>query len=112
MSITFKSRATGNLIMLDAVARQVLGILGKDADARTGIVTVEQIPAAIAALQAAIHSDEEHHAQAAREAGATSDADPDATLRAEDVTLRQRARPFIDMLERSLAERHEVVWGV
>ena len=112
MSITFKSRATGKLIMLDAVARRVLEILGKDPEARTGILTAEQIPAAIAALQAAIRTDEERRAQSTREAGAAGDADPDATLRAEDVTLRQRTRPFIDMLERSLAERHEVVWGV
>ena len=112
MSITFKSRATGNLIMLDAVARRVLEILGKDADARTGILTAEQIPAAISALQAAVQADEQRRAQAARDAAAAGEGDPDATLRAEDVTLRQRIRPFVDMLERSLAERHEVVWGV
>ena len=108
MSITFKSRATGNLIMLDAVARRVLDILGKETDARTGILTVEQIPAAIAALQAAVEADEQRRVQAAD----PDDADPDATLRAEDVTLRQRIRPFVDMLERSLAEQHQVVWGV
>ncbi|MBP9896174.1 MAG: DUF1840 family protein, partial [Giesbergeria sp.] len=30
---------------------------------------------------------------------------------ADRITLRQRATPFIDMLQRSAAENADVVWG-
>lgn len=108
MIYTFKSKATGNVIMLEPTGRRVLEIIGKDPASPKGIVLPEQMPAAIAALQEAIRADEARRAQSAREAAT----DPDATMRGEDITLRQRARPFIEMLERSLAEKREVVWGV
>ncbi|WP_019043618.1 DUF1840 family protein, partial [Comamonas testosteroni] len=53
MPYKFKSRATADLIMLDANGRKLLEIIGKSPDEVHGIITVEQIPAAIAALEAA-----------------------------------------------------------
>jgi len=54
MLYKFKSRATSDLIMLEPVGRRVLQIVGKAPDDAHGIITVEQIPAAIAALQKAV----------------------------------------------------------
>ena len=51
MLYKFKSRATADLIMLEANGRQVLEIIGKTPDDEHGIITVEQIPAAISALE-------------------------------------------------------------
>ena len=53
MLFKFKSQATSDLIMLEANGRRVLEIIGKDAGPK-GIILPEQMPAAIAALEAAI----------------------------------------------------------
>lgn len=117
MLYKFKSRATADLILLDAQGKRLLKIMGKE-PASQGIITVAQIPAAIAALEAAV-AHEESNAQVA-EAEHTANAkenehddqDDDDQDNSRRVTLRQRAAPFIDMLQRSAAEDADVVWGV
>ena len=52
MLYKFKSRSEAMVIMLGAHGDQMLKIMGKEPSTQ-GIVTVEQIPDAIAALQAA-----------------------------------------------------------
>ncbi len=109
MLYKFKSRATADLILLDAHGRRLLKIMGKDPEPQ-GIVTVAQIPGAVVALEAAVAAQE---AQANEEGvvagaeGAQDDGEP-----RDSVTLRQRAAPLIDMLQRSAAENADVVWGV
>jgi cyclopropane-fatty-acyl-phospholipid synthase len=44
-------------------------------------------------------------------ADAQQQADEDGVERPDTVRLRQRAAPFIEMLRRSVAEEHDVVWG-
>lgn len=107
MLYKFKSRAAADLIMLEPQGRQIVTIMGKTPGG-SGIVTVAQIPAAIAALEAAVLAEE---AQPAVE----DETEEDATAndeRNETVRLRQRAAPFIEMLKRSAAENVDVVWGV
>ncbi len=109
MLYKFKSRATADLIMLDAQGQRLLRIVGKDPAAQ-GIVTVAQIPAAIAAIEAAIEADERE--PEVQEAAEEVDADQEDDARdGGHVTLRQRATPFLDMLRRSAAENADVVWG-
>lgn len=106
MLFKFKSRATADLIMLEPNGRQLLEIIGKTPDPH-GIVTAAQIPAAIAALEAAVAADEANAGASAEEAeGADGEQQPPR----DTVRLRQRAAPFIDMLRRSAAEDHDVVW--
>ena len=57
MLYTFKSPATGNLIMLQPNGERVLEIIGKDSGAK-GIILPEQMPAAIAALESAMLQEE------------------------------------------------------
>ena len=106
MLFKFKSRATADLIMLEPNGRQLLEIIGKSPGAH-GIVTAAQIPAAIAALEAAVAADE-----AAGNAPPDEDEGADGVdaPQRDPVRLRQRAAPFIDMLRRSAAEEHDVVW--
>jgi hypothetical protein len=111
MLYRFKSRATADLILLLPHAQRLLEIIGKEPGAQ-GIITAAQIPAAVAALEAAVLDEERRVA----EAGKTADADNEQAAEADGpqrdtVTLRQRAAPFIDMLRRSAAEGHDVVWG-
>lgn len=106
MLYKFKSRATADLILLDAQGRRLLKIMGKDVEPQ-GIVTVAQIPGAIAALEAAVAAQD----AAAKDDKANGAAEDSAESR-DTVTLRQRAAPMIDMLRRSAAENADVVWGV
>jgi hypothetical protein len=110
MIYEFKSRATGSVIMTKPVAEWILKIVGKTPGA-TGIVTVEQMPAAVAALRAAIA--EERAELREQEADGAGPGAPDATVDdAYPVSLAQRAFPFIEMLEAAHKAGKDVTWGV
>jgi Domain of unknown function (DUF1840) len=94
----FKSKNAGDVIMLEPNGRRILEIIGKDAGA-TGIILSEQMPAAIAAIEAAIALEE------------SRDPETDDPLHGDAPGLRQRAMPFIDMLKRNHKANTEVVWG-
>lgn len=109
MLYKFKSKVTSDLIMLEPNGRQILQIIGKE-DATTeakGILQPPEMPAAIAALERAIADDESAQKKQVEDAQAAGDAPP----RADTVSLRQRAVPFIDMLTRSHAANKDVIWG-
>ena len=110
MLYKFKSPAAGNLIMLEPNGRQILQILGKgDPDGLTkGIVLPQDMPAAVQALQAAIAQDEADWQQRLAHAQAQGEPPP----RPPSVSLRVRALPFIDMLQRCHRADKEIVWGV
>lgn len=108
MLYKFKSRAAADLIMLEPQGRQILEIIGKTPGA-SGIVTAAQIPAAIAALEAAVIASE---TQPPAEPGQEREDEDEPGARTEAIRLRQRAAPFIDMLRKSAAEKTDVVWGV
>jgi len=111
MLYKFKSKATGDLIMLEPNGQRVLQIIGKDADIGApakGILLPEQMPAAIAALQAAI-AQEEQTQQKAKELAAEKGL---GWQRSDAVSLRQRVTPFLEMLKRCHQANKEIVWGV
>lgn len=99
MLYKFKSKNTGDVIMLEPNGRRILEIIGKDAGA-TGIILPGQMPAAIAALQAAIALEE------------SVDDKEEGDVLGGVPSLRQRAMPFIDMLQRNHKLGDDVVWGV
>lgn len=113
MAYTFESRATGELLMLKATAEHLLKLLDKT-PGEPGIITVEQIPQALATLDAAVAQDEarrqalqaqdEHTSEAASTEAALTSAEIGA------VSLRQRVVPFADMLRRSAQENKAVTW--
>jgi len=108
MLYKFKSRAAADLIMLEPNGRRVLQIIGKPVDEKQGILQVQDMPAALAALEAAIQQEEARLKSAREEAVARGEEPP----KAEDVSLRQRATPFIEMLRRCQKADTEIVWGV
>lgn len=108
MLYKFKSRVAADLIMLEPNGRRILQIIGKDPDAAKGVVLPQQMAAAISALEAAVALET---AQLAREAGPRDEQDPPA-LHALPISLRQRAKPFLDMLRRCERADEEIVWGV
>jgi len=110
MIVTFKSAASADVIYFGDVAKRMLELMGKDADDK-GIVTVEQLPDAIARLKAAIDADRERHLRLVQgEERGTEAAEGGGTRPA--VSLTQRALPLLAMLEESLAEKKPMVWGV
>jgi hypothetical protein len=107
MLYKFKSKAAGDLIMLEGNGRRVLEIIGK-ASGPQGIILPADMPAALAALHAAIASEEAERDAASAQAKADGKPSP----RLEAVSLRQRAHPFIAMLHECSAGGKEIVWGV
>ena len=118
MLYKFKSKATGDLIMLEPNGRQVLRLIGKEPTAQ-GIIEVHDMPSAIQALQQAIEREAaQHHGQNhATNPVKDSEQQDHPTQDQEDslhdrVGLKQRALPFIDMLQRAHAAGKDIVWGV
>ena len=107
MLYTFKSQAAANLIMLQPNGERVLEIIGKQPGPQ-GIILPEQMPAAIAALEAAMVQEQ----PAPDSAADTDKAANNAPQKSDAVSLRQRAAPFIDMLKRCQKAGKEIVWGV
>jgi Domain of unknown function (DUF1840) len=104
MIYKFKSRATGDLIMLGPDGDRMLQLLGREPAAK-GIIDVEHMDAAIATLQQAMHDEEA--AASAGDGGDNGDGDG-----AKNVSLRQRLWPMVEMLKLSRSESQPVVWGV
>jgi cyclopropane-fatty-acyl-phospholipid synthase len=113
MLYKFKSKATGDLIMLEPQGKHILKLIGKEAGAK-GIILPNEMLAAIDALNAAV-AQEELTIQAAKDAskGEGEEGSPAPTADGpRAISLKQRVVPFIDMLRRAHAEEKEVVWGV
>lgn len=108
--ITFKSRACADVTMGADTARTLLTVIGKTAGER-GVITPEEIPAALARLDAAMRAGKEHDGELARNsAGAT----PHATdaIYVATVAIDQRAWPMREMLRQSGDAKTDILWGV
>lgn len=107
MIYKFRSKAAGDVIMLGPNGDQVLRIVGRDPSSK-GIFEVAQMPALIAALEAAVAADDARREQRGAGSGTGDAAD---TGKGDGVTLRQRAWPLVEMLRRCLAAREVITWG-
>ncbi|MDD5175137.1 MAG: DUF1840 domain-containing protein [Sterolibacterium sp.] len=110
MIIIFQSQASGDVIMFGDVAKKLMELMGKE-PAEQGIVTVEQLPDAIARLKAAVTDDKAKHAGMQEEDLPAYEETPEGAKRAY-VSLARRAIPLIELLEWSLKKQVPVVWGV
>lgn len=109
MIYKFKSRETGDLIMLAPDAERILALLGKVLKA-PGIITLAEIADAKATLQAAALAASQQATQNAAEAD-TDDADNTAK-QSSGISLAQRLVPFLAMLDRCQAAKVDIVWSV
>jgi len=111
MLYKFKSKAAGDVIMLQPNAQRLLEIIGKHSSADPslkGILLPEQMPQALSALQAAIEHDEAERQQAIAQA----QAEHLSTPRFEEVSLRQRALPLMEMIRSCHQANEAITWGV
>ena len=102
MLYKFKSKNAGDVIMLEANGRRLLEVIGKDAGP-TGIILAAQMPAAVQALQDAIALEES--------TPPVLDANGEP-VKGDAPGLRQRAVPFIDILQRNFKSGTDITWGV
>lgn len=116
MLFIFKSKCCADITMLGTHAKLLLGALGKDAS-EAGIVTAEQIPAAIRALEEAItqseqRDDEKMCSADAVQDGAWDDTQVDDLERENMVSLRARYTPVLNMLEAAHKGSTHVIWEI
>ena len=107
MLYKFKSKSTGDLIMLEPNGRRVLEIIGKSAEPQ-GIVLPEQMDEALLALQAAIDAAEAARQTAVKEARLQGEDPPPQ----DAVSLRTRLHPFMEMLRACKLSNNNITWGV
>jgi len=111
MLYKFKSKVTGDVIMLQANGQRVLEIIGKQSASEPstkGILLPEQMPQALEALKNAVLLEEVQQ----KEALAQALADKLPPPRFEAISLRQRTLPFMDMVRECLKAKEVVTWGV
>ncbi len=104
--ITFRSEADADLIMYRKHAEPILKLLGKSPE--QGILTLKELPTAIATLEQACAEDRERQ----RAQLAAQQEEADAGDQPLPIGLYQRAWPLLQMMKRALAEERPVVWGV
>lgn len=107
MLIKFKSKASGEVIMLGESGKEILKLLGKDANDNKGIFTADQLPDAIKTLKQAIALD-----KAVPDTSQMEKALDNGHDTVEDVRIYQRAVPVLELMERALQEDTYVTWGV
>ena len=110
MIVVFKSKASGDVIMFGDVADNMMRAIGKEPTPQ-GIVTVEQLPAAVAQLKAAIAADKTARAGSGEQERPELEAGPDGGKQPH-VTFAQRAVPLLELFEASQKQGVPVVWGV
>ena len=108
MTITFKTGASvGNVVMLDATARRILEIVGKEMGLR-GVITAAEAPLAVKRLRDAIEASRRE----TDSSPVANDDDAATTAGRDTVPLATRAFPIIEMLERAHAAGKDILWGV
>ena len=105
MIYQFRSKAGPDVIMLADLTQRIFEILGRPLEPR-GILTVEQLPALIIALETAILKDLEERAK-------SNAADQENTEKPKLADrLGQRAYPFLELMKQARAKDEPVMWGV
>ncbi len=99
--VIFRSRAASAIIMYSDAAQRLLELIGKPMSER-GVITVDQIDAALEKLQ---------HAIDAESSSGPGDAD-EGRFASAHVGLRQRAYPLLEMLRAARRRKVDVTWGI
>ncbi|MFN3862515.1 MAG: DUF1840 domain-containing protein [Roseateles sp.] len=107
MLYVFKSKAGADVVMLASAADVLLRLMGREPAPR-GILQSADLPGLMQALEAGIAADEAEFQRAVAEARAAGEPEPHR----EGVTLRQRAWPLQELMQRSARAGADIVWGV
>jgi len=105
MIYQFRSKAGPDVIMLADLTKRIFDILGRPLEAR-GILTIEQLPNLITALETAILKDLGERSKVAAEGDAGTEKPKQADR------LGQRAYPLLELMKQAKAKGESVMWGV
>ncbi len=103
MPITFKSKYSPDILMLETTGRELIRLMGHSG-ALPGSLAAEDIPAALARLEAAVKGGPAHTLQADRPQN------EDETNREPIISAAHRAGPLIKMLQVAAREAEHVIW--
>lgn len=109
--VVFRSKAAGEIFMFAETARRIFEILGRD-EAMRGVITAEQVPEALARLQAAVDREREDLKAAAERAESESRRGEPVPDSQRAITLGQRAFPLLEMLRAAARRGVDVTWGI
>ena len=99
--ITFRGEHTGSIMMFDEPALKLLRMMDTSGS-RKGALVAEDVPAALAALEAAL---------AAVAPPPPTDAKGDEDRAEGKIGIEQRAVPLLDLLRRAVATESYITWG-
>ena len=105
MIYQFRSKAGPDVIMLADLTQRIFDILARPLEPR-GILTLEQLPTLITALETAILKDLEVRAKS----NGAEEANTEKPKLAD--RLGQRAYPFLELLKQAKSKDESVMWGV
>ena len=106
MLYKFKSKAAGDLILLEPAGNRLLQILGREPSPQ-GIFEWEHMPEYMRLIEQAILDEETLLEQAGAQAALEG-----KKIKRPEVLLRQRLWPLREMMRRCISEQQPIVWGV
>jgi hypothetical protein len=109
MPIRFKSRHAPDILMLEAVARELIGFMGHSGSV-PGAFAPEDLPVALAQLRHGLARLEHATLAAERRAEANADEEERDRDRRNTVSAAHRAAPLLAMLESAIAHGDYVMW--
>ena len=113
MLITFRSKASPEVLMYREHAKRILDLLHKDTD--RGIITAEEAPKAVEILEHEIEESRKHPPSDEIEQdikahhGEREDSEHEVV---ELVSFSTRAYPLLEMLRAARDQQRDVMWGV
>ena len=101
MPITFKSKHSPDIVMLDAIARQLITMMGHSG-AVPGSLAAEDVAAALSSLEKSVARAPD---MGLEKVGGDDDEDLEATI-----SVANRALPLLKMLKTAALENDYVIW--
>jgi hypothetical protein len=103
MPITFKSKHSPDILMLETVALELIKLMGHSGTV-PGALATQDIPEALAHLKRAVASAPDRALEADRDDG------KEGEEREPPVSVAQRATPLIETLEAAIINDDYVIW--
>jgi len=114
MLVKFKSKAAAEVLMYEDHAKRILDLLHKDS--KIGVLTVAELPNAIARVEAEIAESKKHPISDVVQQDITAhhgnEGDDNEHDQVSVVTFYARAYPLLEMMRAAQKHNHNVMWGV
>jgi hypothetical protein len=109
MLVRFSSTATQSVTMFGDAAKQLIKMMGASGNV-PGAMSAHDLPAALRSLKTGLKDVDANDAPAGDENDQDKDDKSEREHTRHPVTLRMRAGPLIDILERAVVKGAPVIW--